>query len=199
MTKVENLPCPTCAGQLVTDGRAWVECAACGYRHGAFVKPLGDGKFSVKLRTGGRKSVSRKKMPVNGRMYFDDLQAIEARGYTVQRVLDAGVAWVLSLPSGAMHYTESEIDGVVKFIYEGEFVPDKKPRLQISLSNIECPECRGHNYVKYDGIFSGVIYACADCLNSFPSPFCECKLPGESVTKPKICPICEKPRRPAEG
>ena len=95
MSKVENLTCPTCAGQLVTDGRAWVECA-CGYRHGAFVKPLGDGTFSAKLRSGGRKPVSRKKMPVNGRMYDDDLRAIEARGYTVQRILDEGVARVLA-------------------------------------------------------------------------------------------------------
>lgn len=130
MTEVKNLPCPQCNSALVTDGRAWVECA-CGYRHGVFVRSNGDGTFSVKLRTGGRPPVTRKKMPVNGRMYDDDLWTIEAHGYTVQRLLDEAVERVKA--------TERVL------------------------------------------------------------AFCECKLPGESVTKPKICPICEKPRGVTEG
>ena len=110
MKYVENLPCPACAGQLVTDGRAWVECAACGYRHGVFVKPLSDGTFSVKLRTGGRHPVARKKRPVNGRMYEDDLQAVAARGYTVQSLLDEAVERVKATERGTA-FCECKLPG----------------------------------------------------------------------------------------
>lgn len=39
--------------------------------------------------------------------------------------------------------------------------------MQIFLSNIECPECHGHNCVKYVGSFCGTLYGCGDCENTF--------------------------------
>ena len=39
--------------------------------------------------------------------------------------------------------------------------------MQIFLPNIQCPECNGHNCVKYVGHFCGVIYGCGDCENTF--------------------------------
>lgn len=96
MKYVKNLPCPQCNSALTTDGRAWVECPACGYRHGVFVKPQPDGTYSVKLRTGGRKPVSRKKHAISLRIYDQDRAAVEERGYTVQSLLDEAVARVVA-------------------------------------------------------------------------------------------------------